>query len=105
EDGFPVSEVIAGYWQGAEKKLARDPDAARTYLRDGHAPRTGDVFKNPNLAKTYRAIAKNGRDGFYRGEIAEKIVAFSEKNGGLFARKDFTDNESTWVDPVSTTYR
>ncbi len=105
EDGFPVSEVIAGYWRGAETKLGRYPDAAKTFLIDGRAPRTGDVFKNPNLAKTYRAIAKNGRDGFYRGEIANKIVAFSEKNGGLFALKDFTDNESTWVDPVSTTYR
>ncbi|HKI37591.1 MAG TPA: gamma-glutamyltransferase [Gemmataceae bacterium] len=105
EDGFPVSEVIASYWRGAESKLAKQPDAARTYLIDGHAPRAGEVFKNPYLAKTYRAIAKDGRDAFYRGPIAREIVAFSEKNGGLFSLKDFEDNEPTWVDPVSTTYR
>jgi gamma-glutamyltranspeptidase/glutathione hydrolase len=105
EDGFPVSEVIAGSWKGSERKLEKYPDAARTYLPDGRAPRTGEVFKNPNLAKTYRAIAKDGRDAFYKGRIAKEIVAFSEKNGGLFALKDFEDDEPTWVEPVSTTYR
>jgi gamma-glutamyltranspeptidase/glutathione hydrolase len=105
EDGFPVSEVIAGYWRAAERNLARRPDFAKTYLIDGHAPRTGEVFKNPYLAKTYRAIAKGGRDAFYKGPIARDIVAFSEKEGGLFALKDFEDDEPTWVDPVSTTYR
>src|SRR5262249_2832271 len=105
EDGFPVSEVIAGYWKASERKLEKYPDAAKTYLTDGRAPRTGDVFKNPNLAKTYRAIAKEGRDAFYKGRIAKEIVAFSEKNGGLFSMKDFEDDEPTWVDPVSTTYR
>jgi gamma-glutamyltranspeptidase/glutathione hydrolase len=105
EDGFPVSEVIAGYWRAAERTLARRPDAARTYLIDGRAPRTGEVFRNPNLAKTYRAIAQGGRDAFYKGTIARDIVAFSEKQGGLFALKDFQDNEPTWVEPVSTTYR
>src|SRR6516162_1460947 len=67
EDGFPVTEVIAGYWRAAEKKLAAHPDAARTYLIDGRAPRPGEVFKNPNLAKTYGAIARGGRDAFYKG--------------------------------------
>jgi gamma-glutamyltranspeptidase/glutathione hydrolase len=105
EDGFPVSEVIAGYWRASQRKLAARPDAARTYLPDGRAPRAGDVFKNPNLAKTYRAIARGGRDAYYKGSIARDIVAFSEKNGGLFSVKDFEDDEPTWVDPVSTTYR
>jgi gamma-glutamyltranspeptidase / glutathione hydrolase len=105
EDGFPVTEVIAGYWRGAERRLAGRPDAARTYLIDGRAPHAGDMFRNPGLAKTYRAIARGGRDAYYKGSIARDIVAFSEKNGGLFALKDFEDNESTWVDPVSTTYR
>jgi gamma-glutamyltranspeptidase/glutathione hydrolase len=105
EDGFPVTEVIAGYWRTAEKKLAARPDAARTYLIDGRAPRPGEVFKNPHLAKTYHAIAKGGRDAFYKGPIARDLVAFSEKNGGLFSARDFEDDEPTWVDPVSTTYR
>src|SRR5262249_11052033 len=89
EDGFPVSEVIAGYWRAAGRTLARRPDAARTYLVDGRAPRAGEVFRNPSLAKTYRAIAQGGRDAFYKGAIARDIVAFSEKQGGLFSLKDF----------------
>jgi gamma-glutamyltranspeptidase/glutathione hydrolase len=105
EEGFPVTEVIAGYWRGAQNRLARHPDAAKTYLIDGRALRAGDLFKNPRLAKSYRAIAKDGRDAYYRGPIAREIVAFSEKNGGLFAMRDFEDNEPTWVDPVGTSYR
>jgi gamma-glutamyltranspeptidase/glutathione hydrolase len=105
EEGFPVTEVIARYWKGAEKKLAKFPDAARTYLIHGKAPRAGEVFKIPALARTYRALAKNGRDAFYKGPIAREIVAFSGKNGGLFTLKDFADHSSTWVEPVSTTYR
>ena len=79
EEGFPVTEVIAGYWKGAAPALRRHPDAAKTYLIDDDAPRAGQVFKNPNLAKTYREIGKNGRDAFYKGRIAQQIVAFSEK--------------------------
>src|SRR5262249_15178680 len=105
EDGFPVSEVIAGSWKGSEATLNRHPDGAQTYLIDGKAPRAGDGFKSPNLARSYRAIAKDGRDAFYKGKIAETIVAFSDKNGGLFTMKDFTEHTSTWVEPVSTSYR
>jgi gamma-glutamyltranspeptidase/glutathione hydrolase len=105
EEGFPVSEVIAGYWQASAAKLRRSADAAKTYLIEGQPPRPGEVFKNPYLARTYRELAKNGRDGFYKGQIAREIVAYSEKNGGLFKRKDLADHTSTWVEPVSTTYR
>jgi gamma-glutamyltranspeptidase/glutathione hydrolase len=105
EDGFPVSPVIAGYWRAGERRLRQNPDAARTYLTDSRAPRAGQVFKNPALARSYRALARGGRDAFYKGRIAEEIVAFSEKHGGLFTLRDFADHTSTWVDPVSTTYR
>jgi gamma-glutamyltranspeptidase/glutathione hydrolase len=105
EEGFPVTEVIAGYWHGAEARLRLHPDAARTYLTDGRAPRPGDVFKNPALARSYRAIAQDGRDAFYTGRIAREIVAFSDQEGGLFTAKDFADHTSTWVEPVSTAYR
>ncbi|MBY0523286.1 MAG: gamma-glutamyltransferase [Gemmataceae bacterium] len=105
EDGFPVSEVIAGSWRGAEASLQLHAGSSKTFLIDGKAPRAGDVFKNPNLAKTYRAIGKGGRDVFYKGSTAETMVAFSDKNGGLFSMRDFADHTSTWVDPVSTTYR
>jgi gamma-glutamyltranspeptidase / glutathione hydrolase len=105
EEGFPVTEVIAGYWKRAEAKLRRHPDAAKTFLSEDHAPRAGELFKNPNLARSYREIALHGRDGFYRGRIAQEIVAFSDKNGGLFSMKDFADHSSTWVEPLSSTYR
>ncbi len=105
QEGYPVSPVIAGYWKGSVQRLRRHPDAARTYLLDDQAPLAGQVFKNPNLARSYRLLAEKGRDAYYRGDIARSIVAFSEKNGGLFAMKDFTDHTSTWVEPVSSTYR
>jgi gamma-glutamyltranspeptidase/glutathione hydrolase len=105
ENGFPVTEVIAGHWRSGAKKLREHPDTAKTYLPDGRAPRMGDVFKNPYLAKSYRMLAERGRDAFYRGPLARAMVAFSEKNGGLFGMKDFEDHTSLWVEPVSTKYR
>ena len=105
EKGFPVTEVIAGYWRSAERYADRYPGWTETFLLRGRAPRAGEIFKNPRLARTYRWIAAGGRDAFYKGRIAEEIVAFSEKQGGLFTLKDFADHTSTWVDPVSTTYR
>jgi gamma-glutamyltranspeptidase/glutathione hydrolase len=105
EDGFPVTEVIAGYWRSGAGILDRHPDAARTFLPGGCSPRTGEVFRNPELSRTYRDIARDGRDAFYKGRIAKEIVAFSEKNGGLFSLRDFADHASTWVDPVRSSYR
>jgi gamma-glutamyltranspeptidase/glutathione hydrolase len=105
EEGFPVTEVIGGYWKGAEKTLLADPDTTSTYLIDGHAPNVGQVFMNPRLARTYREIATGGRDAYYRGRIAKEIVACSERHGGLFSLNDFEDHASTWVEPVSTSYR
>ena len=105
EGGFPVTEVIAGFWRKGEEKLKPYPDSVKTYLPNGRPLRFGEVFRNPNLARTYRTLAKDGRDAFYKGRIASEIVAYSDKNGGLFTLKDFTEHTSTWVDPVSTTYR
>jgi gamma-glutamyltranspeptidase/glutathione hydrolase len=105
EEGFAVPQIIAGYWRNAAKGLSRDPDAAATYLVDGRAPRCGEVFKNPRLAATYRSIAEGGAEAFYRGELARKIVDYSQAHGGLFAMKDLADHQAEWVEPVSTDYR
>ncbi|HUG94413.1 MAG TPA: gamma-glutamyltransferase [Planctomycetaceae bacterium] len=105
ENGFPVTDIIARSWGGATKAFEKWPDSAATYLPEGRAPREGELFRNPRLAATYRLIAADGRDGFYHGRIAEKIVAFSEANGGYFTRADFDDHRSEWVEPVSTNYR
>ncbi|MDY3556022.1 gamma-glutamyltransferase [Gemmata sp. JC717] len=107
ENGVPVPEVIAGYWKSVNKM--RDPGMRDTFLiRDGTAsrsPNAGEVFKNPHLARSYKLIADGGRDAYYKGEIAEKLVALSDKVGGLFALKDFADHKSEWVDPVKASYR
>lgn len=105
-DGFPLPEVIASYWKGSETKLREDPDSAATYLIDGQrAPQLGEIFRNPRLAASYQLLADQGAAAFYQGEIARKVVAFSEAHGGYFSMRDFTEHTVDWVDPVSTSYR
>ena len=94
DEGFPVSEIIAGFWKSGERIAARYPDAAATYYPNGRAPRMGELFKNPNLAASLRAIAEGGRDAFYRGEIAPAIVDIAQSPGGYFSMKDFEDHTS-----------
>jgi gamma-glutamyltranspeptidase/glutathione hydrolase len=105
EEGTPVPEVIAGYWRSSQRKLAADEGSRAVYMINGKVPTVGTVFKNPALAATYREIAKNGRDGFYKGVIAQKLAAFSEKVGGLLSAQDLAENSPTWVEPVHASYR
>jgi gamma-glutamyltranspeptidase / glutathione hydrolase len=105
EHGFPVSEIIAADWKLAEPELLHIPTSAACFLPGGHAPGPGTIFRNPGLAKSLRLIAKGGRDAYYRGPLAEAIVAYSQSVGGLFSSADFADHTSTWVDPVSVNYR
>ena len=104
-DGFPVTEIIQRAWAGSAEALAKWPTSAATYLPKGRPPEVGEVFRNPGLADTYEAIARGGRDAFYRGSIARRIVAFSEVTGGYFTMRDFEDHSSAWVEPVTTNYR
>ena len=104
EDGFPVSEVIGGGWARSIAKLSTHPATAANFLVDGRAPGVGEVFYQPDLARTLRRVAEGGANAFYQGEIAERIVAFSEANGGLFGMRDLADHTSTWVDAISTEY-
>ena len=105
EEGFAVSPVIAGLWKAAEENLRKHPDSAATFLPLGKTPETGDVFRNPNLAATYKQLAKQGLPSFYTGSIADKIVQFSNSNNGYFAKEDFTNHSNEWVEPLSTNYR
>ncbi|MGD9724492.1 MAG: gamma-glutamyltransferase [Pirellulales bacterium] len=105
EEGFPVSEIISVYWRGTAGGLKRHPDTAKTFLVDGRAPLEGEVFRNPNLAASLRAIAAAGPAAYYKGAIAQKIVSTSEALGGYMSLKDLADHHSDWVDPVSTNYR
>lgn len=104
KEGFPLSEVIAYYW-GRSSYLKRFPGFEEIFLPGGKAPKKGEVFKNPYLAETLELIAEKGRDVFYKGEIAEKIVGYLREQGGFLSMRDFEDHTSEWVDPISTNYR
>ncbi len=105
EEGFPVTEVIAYYWALGAGRLKDEPNFASTYMPGGRAPEKGEIFRNPDLAKTYRILAEKGRDAFYHGEIARTIDRFSRRTGGYIRMRDLEDHSSTWVEPVSTNYR
>src|SRR5438105_8337365 len=108
EEGFPVTELIAYYWERSVPLYKNMPGGVlATYTLDGkgRAPAKGDIFKNPMLAKTLRLIGEKGRDAFYKGEIADKIDSFMQANGGYLRKADFEKHTSTWVEPVSTRYR
>jgi gamma-glutamyltranspeptidase/glutathione hydrolase len=104
-EGFPVSEIIASQWQAAVPLLSQYPSSARTYLLDGKAPQPGDVHRQPDLARTLQVLAAEGREAFYRGEIARRIVECSQAQGGFFELEDFATHTTEWVEPISTDYR
>ncbi|MDQ6911789.1 MAG: gamma-glutamyltransferase [Verrucomicrobiota bacterium] len=108
EEGFPVTELIAFYWHfGPELYKDLPGGFLQTYTLDGkgRTPAKGDIFKNPDLARSLRLIGENGRDAYYKGEIADKVDAFMQANGGFLRKVDFEKHTSTWVDPVSVSYR
>ena len=105
ENGFPVSEVIAGEWAEQERKLSATPEAKSTFFLGDHPPKFGDVFRNPNLAATLRRIAEHGRDGFYKGPTADAIISLSKTAGGTFAPADLSELQVEWQEPIRTTYR
>ena len=105
EAGFPVTEVIAYYWQVNAGRLESYPGFRETFMPHGRAPAKGEMFRNPRLAKTYRKLASGGRDVFYKGEIARSIDAYMKANGGFLAYEDLASHHSEWVEPVVTSYR
>jgi gamma-glutamyltranspeptidase/glutathione hydrolase len=105
KEGFPVPELTAAYWNEAADKLRENEEAARIYLPKDHAPKTGEIFANPDLAVSLEAIAAGGRDAFYKGEIAKKLLAGMKRHGGTMIEEDLSKFSSEWVEPISTTYR
>lgn len=104
-EGFPVTEVIAAAWSAGAQNLREWPGFAEVYLPGGRAPAKGEIFRNPLLANTLEAIARDGRDVFYKGHIARAIDAYMSRVGGFLSYDDLAAHTSEWVDPVSTTYR
>ncbi len=103
--GFPVSELIAYYLERNARVLKQFPNFEETFMPLGNTPKKGEIFKNPDLAKTLEKIAKNGRDEFYKGSIAKTIARYMKEQGGFLSYEDLASHESEWVDPLSTNYR
>jgi len=101
-EGFPVSPVIAGYWKSVNAK--KYPTLDKVFAPEGKIPGFGDIFKNPGMADFLEIIAKGGAEAFYEGEVAERIVKFSEEQGGRFSKQDFAEHRADWVEPVSANY-
>jgi gamma-glutamyltranspeptidase/glutathione hydrolase len=105
EQGFPVAPVTSYFWQrGAQRQLGNSP-GGRELMVDGRGPRAGEVMRLPTLARTLRVVAEGGAEAFYRGEIAHKIAGTVQAHGGVMTAEDLAAHQSTWVKPISTTYR
>src|SRR5215510_10012484 len=105
KDGFPVPEWTAAYWATELDKLRADENAFKVFLPNDRPPKVGDVFQNGDLASSLEQIAQHGRDAFYKGEIATKILEAMRKHSGPMTREDLAEFSSEWVEPISTTYR
>jgi gamma-glutamyltranspeptidase / glutathione hydrolase len=105
DEGYPVPEIIAGYWSGSADWLSQDAEAQRLYLPNGKPPSVGQVFQNRDLAKALRLVAQNGPDAFYKGEIAHAILSTSQSLSGTMTAGDLAEFSPEWVEPISTTYR
>ncbi|MEM6733916.1 MAG: gamma-glutamyltransferase, partial [Myxococcota bacterium] len=114
KEGFPVTPLVAEYWarnfaaferSQQNGELAEYDNAKKTYLVEGKAPKVGQLFKNPDLARTYEAIARNGRNGFYSGRVAATIDGFMKRVGGALRRADLVAHRSEWVEPMRVSYR
>ena len=104
-EGFPVTELIAHYWQLSVPRLSKYPGFAEQMTLGGRAPQKGEIWKNPNLANTLQTIADGGRDAFYKGKIAHVIGDYFKANGGFLSYEDMAAHKGEWVEPISTSYR
>jgi gamma-glutamyltranspeptidase/glutathione hydrolase len=104
-EGFPVSEVVARYWNAGEALLRKNEAAAQAFLPRNRAPVAGEVFRLKDFANTLATVAAYGADAFYKGEIAGRLVRAVREEGGYLAEEDLATHETTWVEPISTEYR
>ncbi|HLA97009.1 MAG TPA: gamma-glutamyltransferase family protein [Anaerolineales bacterium] len=105
EEGFPVAPITAYFWgRGVERQLRQAPNGTELTI-NGRAPRPGELFRNPGLARTLRTVAEGGKAAFYQGEIATAIAAVVRYAGGCLSEADLAEHRSTWEQPIHTTYR
>ena len=103
-EGFPVSDVIAFQWSNQLDKLSQLP-SGQEMLLNGKTPKQGEVMRMPTLARTLSDIAEGGAEAFYKGELADKIAAFVQQQGGWLSTEDMAAHTSDWEEPISTDYR
>jgi len=104
-EGHPVHDTIAYYWNRSVPVLSKWPGFSEQFTLDGRAPRTGEMWRNPNLANTLETIGREGRDAFYKGDIARTIDAYFREHGGFLRYEDLAAHQGEWVEPVSVNYR
>ena len=105
ERGYPVPELIQGFWEESVPTISPDPESQRVFLPGGKPPALGQIFRNPDLAKALGLIANQGATAFYKGEIARAILSTEQAQGGTMAAADLAEFTPEWVDPISITYR
>jgi gamma-glutamyltranspeptidase/glutathione hydrolase len=104
-EGFPVAPLTSHSWQrGAQNQLRSAPNGQELTI-DGRSPNPGEIFRNPNLARTLEMVANGGKSAFYQGAIAEAIVRVLREAGGCMSLEDLALHESTWEEPISVEYR
>jgi len=104
-DGYPVSSRVSVDFASQAEFLAKDKNAASVFMPDGRTPACGDMHRQPALAQTLEKIARQGRDGFYRGDVADDMVSYLQSLGGLHTADDFANAAGEYVTPISSTFR
>ena len=104
-DGYPVHSRVAFDWNRAIDTVSGDATTASIFLPNGKVPRSGDLHAQPLLAETLSQIASLGRDGFYKGAVAQDLVTYLNSLGGLHSMEDFESAHGEYVDPISTHYQ
>ncbi|MDA9750901.1 gamma-glutamyltransferase [Gammaproteobacteria bacterium] len=105
QEGFPVTETIAYYFERSKSRYLDFPNFKETWMQSGDTPKKGEIFKNLDLAKTLEEISKTKRKSFYEGRLAKEIARFIKDQGGFLSFEDMSNYQSEWVEPVSSNYR
>lgn len=105
ERGFPVAPIVSGHWQAALERMSGQSDPGEIFRLNGTPPAAGTIYRNPVLAKTYRRLIEHGPEDFYTGQIADRILHFSDQVGGHLSKEDLASHSHDWVQPVSVNYR
>ena len=107
QEGVPITQETADNMKAVEEEMiaSDNKNFKALFFQNGHFPRKGDIFANPDLARTLEIISKEGRDGFYKGELARKIENYMKSAGGFLTAEDMASHQSEWVEPVSVNYR